>query len=198
MVNITHVDLLSLATSYQYNYQLQTIANASVDTVNFISYNDTFANSILGPDVSQELITEQPYEAFHEAGVYNIKTGKLYATSNWNGSLENPINVTAIDISNNDEIESLRYPDVNEANGAAAWYPVGTPANSSEGQEIVFCDEGDFVNPSQLTSVDPATGRSRVLLNNFFGRNFSSINDVVQHPETGDLWFTDARYGYWQ
>lgn len=198
MVNITHVDLLSLATSYQYAYQLQSIANNSIDDVSFISYNDSFVSDILGPNVSQELVTELPWNAFHEAGVYNIKTGKLYATSNWNGSFDNPINVTAIDISNNNEIESLRYPDVNEANGGAAWYPVGTPANSSKGQEIVFADEGDLVHPSQLTSVDPATGKSRVLLNNFLGRNFSSLNDVVQHPKTGDLWFTDARYGYWQ
>ena len=198
MVNITHVDLLSLATSYPYAYQLQSIANNSIDDVSFISYNDRFVSDILGPNVSQELVTELPWNAFHEAGVYNIKTGKLYATSNWNGSFDNPINVTAIDISNNNEIESLRYPDVNEANGGAAWYPVGTPLNSSEGQEIVFADEGDLVHPSQLTSVDPATGKSRVLLNNFLGRNFSSLNDVVQHPGTGDLWFTDARYGYWQ
>jgi len=198
MVNITHVDLLSLATSYQYAYSLQDVANASVNEVSFLSYNDTFANDILGPDAFQELITELSWNAFHEAGVYNIKTGKLYATSNWNGSFDNPINVTSIDISNDNQIESLRYADVNEANGGAAFYPVGTPANSSEGQRIVFCDEGDFTNPSQLTAVDPATGKSEVLINNFLGRNFSSLNDVVQNPDTGDLWFTDAQYGYWQ
>lgn len=197
MVNITHVDLLSLATSYQYSYQIQTIANNSIDDISFISYSDTFANDIIGPDATQHLITELPWHAFHEAGVYNIKTGKLYATSNWNGSFDNPINVTSIDISNDNAIESLRYPDVNEANGGAAWYPVGTPANSSEGQEIVFCDEGDFEQPSQLTSVDPATGKSRVLINNFLGRNFSSVNDVVQHPGMGDLWFTGELLGFW-
>ena len=198
MVNITHVDLLALATSYPYAYHLESIANASTDSVSFLSYNATFADHILGPNVSQELVTEEPWEAFHEAGVYNIQTGKLYATSNWNGSFANPINVTAIDISNGNQIESVRYPHLNEANGGAAYYPVGTPVNSSEGQEIVFCDEGDFVHPSQLVSVDPASGKSRVLINNFLGRNFSSINDVEQHPVTGDLWFTDARYGYWQ
>lgn len=176
MVNITHVDLLALATSYQYSYQIQAVANNSIDDVSFISYNDSFVNDILGPNVSQQLLTEKSWNAFHEAGVYNIKTGKLYATSNWNGSFDNPINVTSINISGDNEIESLSYPDVNEANGGAAWYPVGTPANSSEGQEIVFADEGDLVNPSQLTSVDPATGKSRVLLNNFLGRNFSSLS----------------------
>lgn len=198
MVNITHVDLLSLATSYQYAYSIQAVANASIDQVSFISYNNSFADDVIGPSATQELITELSWNAFHEAGVYNIKTGKLYATSNWNGSFENPINVTSIDISNNNEIESIRYPNVNEANGAAAFYPVGTPANSSDGQRIVYCDEGDFEHPSQLTVVDPATGQSEVILNNFLGRNFSSLNDIEQHPHTGDLWFTDAEYGYWQ
>lgn len=35
-------------------------------------------------------------------------------------------------------------------------------------------------------------------MNNFYGRNFSSVNDVRQHYKTGDLWFTDAQYGYLQ
>lgn len=114
------------------------------------------------------------------------------------GSFSNPINVTAIDLNNNNAISSIRYPNLNEANGGAAFYPVGTPPNSSAGQQIVFCDEGDLVNPSQLVLVDPATNSSRVLINNFLGRNFSSLNDVEQHPYTGDIWFTDARYGWWQ
>ena len=63
MVNITHVDLLALATSYPYNYQLESIANNSIDSVSFISYNNTFADHILGPNVSQELIVEEPVGA---------------------------------------------------------------------------------------------------------------------------------------
>lgn len=87
---------------------------------------------------------------------------------------------------------------MNEANGGCAYYPPGTPLNSTAGQQILFCDEGDEINPTQLTLIDPSTNTSRVLLNNFLGRNFSSLNDIKQHPLTGDLWFTDARYGYWQ
>lgn len=193
MVNITTVDLLSLASSIQYANQIQSIANASTDHVSFISYHPSFSD-ILGSNPTQELVSSYTaWQPFHEAGVYNQATGKLYFTSNWNGSLDNPINITAVDINNGNAITSLRYENVNEANGGAAYYPPGTPANSSDGQQIVFCDEGDFENPSQLTVVNPATKESKVILNNFQGRNFSSINDVFQHPATGDLWFTDVR-----
>ncbi|KAK3086926.1 hypothetical protein LTR53_020031, partial [Teratosphaeriaceae sp. CCFEE 6253] len=119
-------------------------------SISFISYDDSFVTNILGPNVTQELVAHTDWVAFHEAGIYNIGTGKLYATSNWNGSFDNPINVTAIDINNGNTIESVRYEHLAEANGGAAFYPVGTPANSSEGQQIVFCDEGDFTNPAQL------------------------------------------------
>lgn len=192
MVNITTVDLLSLASSYQYAYEIQSIANASTDHVSFISYDSSFSN-ILGSNPTQELVwSYTAYQPFHEAGVYNQQTGQLYFTSNWNGSLDNPINVTAVDIHNGNAITSLRYDNLHEANGARAFYPPGSPANSSEGQQIVYCDEGDFVNPSQLVLVNPATNESKVILNNFQGRNFSSLNDVFQHPATGDLWFTDV------
>ncbi|KAK5723353.1 hypothetical protein LTR15_005051 [Elasticomyces elasticus] len=192
MVNITQVDLLRLATSIPYAQQLQSIANASTEQISFLSYSDYFMTDILGPNVTQELVAHTDWVAFHEAGIYNIATGKLYATSNWAGSLDNPVNVTAIDIHNNNTIESIRYEHLAEANGGAAFYPVGSPANSSEGQQIVFCDEGDLTNPAQLVLVDPATNTSRVLLNSFLGRNFTSINDVEQHYHTGDIWFTDV------
>jgi gluconolactonase len=84
------------------------------------------------------------------------------------------------------------------ANGADAFYPIGSELNSTEGQQIVFCDQGDETRPAQLVLVDPATNESKVLVNNFFGRNFTSPNDVKQNWYTGDLWFTDPTYGYWQ
>lgn len=198
MVNITHVDVVRLAASLPYVNELTAIANTSSDHVSFISYSDDFANNVLGHNASQEMVAETSWEAFHEAGVYNIATGQLYVASNWNGSADNPINVTAIDISRNDEITSLQYPNVAGANGGAAFYPVGSSPNSSEGQQIVWCDEGLYDDASKLTVVNPATNETQVLLTSFYGKNFSSLNDIEQHYHTGDLWFTDARYGYWQ
>lgn len=46
--------------------------------------------------------------------------------------------------------------------------------------------------------VDPVTGKSQTLINNFHGREFSSVNDVVVNHLNGDIWFTDPTYGYEQ
>jgi gluconolactonase len=35
-------------------------------------------------------------------------------------------------------------------------------------------------------------------LNNYFGRQFSSLNDLVVNPKNGDLYFTDTLYGFLQ
>ena len=37
-----------------------------------------------------------------------------------------------------------------------------------------------------------------MLLNNYFGRQFNSLNDVTIHPVTGDIYFTDTLYGVLQ
>lgn len=62
----------------------------------------------------------------------------------------------------------------------------------------MYYDKGDFKHYSQLVAVDPNTKTSEVLLTSFLGRNFLSVNDIRQHPITGDLWFTDADYRYFQ
>lgn len=37
-----------------------------------------------------------------------------------------------------------------------------------------------------------------VLVNNFFGRQFNSLNDVAVNPRNKDIYFTDTLYGYYQ
>lgn len=37
-----------------------------------------------------------------------------------------------------------------------------------------------------------------VLVNNYFGRQFNSLNDVAVNPRNGDVYFTDTLYGYLQ
>lgn len=37
-----------------------------------------------------------------------------------------------------------------------------------------------------------------MLVNNFFGRQFNSLNDVAVNPKNKDIYFTDTLYGYYQ
>lgn len=196
MSSIIPVDLLSAATNPSFFTNLVSTNASDPSTIALLSYNDTFRNNILGPNASARRLYNLDWQAFHEMGTYNRDTKSIYVTSNFQ-NLDDPINITVINIANNYSISSTQFPDVNEANGGTNWYPPGTNQNTST-PHLLFCDEGDFEHYSGLVSVDPVTNKSQVILNNYLGRNFTSVNDVRQHPVTGDLWFTDAAYGYFQ
>ncbi|KAF2091019.1 calcium-dependent phosphotriesterase [Saccharata proteae CBS 121410] len=190
-----NVDLLSLATNANYFLGLAA-TNASTPSISFLTYNSAFMTDVLGSNASARLLhnfTDQ--QPFHEAGVYNHATNKMYITSNYD-SLSNPINITILDMSDY-SISQTRYANLAEPNGGTSYHPPGSDASTYPPQ-VLYCDEGDFDQYSQLISVDPTTNVSTPILTSFLGRNFSSINDARQHPVTGDLWFTDADYGYFQ
>lgn len=197
MSSIVSVDLLSYATNPGYLSTLATTNTSNPTTIELLAYDSSFA-SVIGEQATARQLYSLDYQAFHEAGVYNKQTNKLYVTSNWAGDLNNPINVTVIDLANNYSLSSTHYSALAEANGATSYFPPGTASNDSFPPRVLYCDEGDFNSPSALVSVDPVTGTSEKILTSYLGRNFSSLNDVRQHPETGDLWFTDADYGYFQ
>jgi len=198
MSSIVSVDLLAAATNPLYFANLVTTNISNPSTITLLSYNDTFRTNVLGENATARQLYNLDWQAFHEMGAYNRKTNSLYVTSNFQ-SLEDPINITVIDLGNNYALSSTQYVDVNEANGGTNWYPPGSEqGNGTTPPRLLFCNEGDFQHYSGLVSVDPVTNQSEVILNNFLGRNFSSVNDVRQHPITGDLWFTDAAYGYFQ
>lgn len=66
--------------------------------------------------------------------------------------------------------------------------------------QILFAGEGQGPNvPSALYLMNPEPPyNTTTLLNNYFGRQFNSLNDVVVHPKNGDIYFTDTLYGYLQ
>jgi hypothetical protein len=47
-----------------------------------------------------------------------------------------------------------------------------------------------------IRTLDPATNRTTTLLNNYFGSYFNTIDDLAVHPRTGDIWFTDTEYSW--
>lgn len=192
--SITAVNLLSAATDLNY---FSSILPQGAPQISLLSYDDNFAANILGDNVTAQKIADMPWQAFHEGGVYQRSTNSMYVSSNWNGSLDNPINITVVDMDTFEVTKSYHVPGLYEANGGTTWYPPDSDASGTP-PAMLWCDEGDFTHASGLVSVDVSENQSAAVLNNYLGRNFSSVNDVRQHPVTGDLWFTDADYGFFQ
>lgn len=173
---IHDIDTKKLATDISY-------ARTTYPSPCFLSYHPSFT-ALLGSSPSLELIEHRPSDTFaHEAGVYIPSTNSNYFTSTpQNGS----ISLYSVNHATN-KVSSITFPDVVNANGACHY------ANS-----ILFCSQGDRTTPSALVLADPVAGTSQVLLNNFHGREFNSINDVAVHHPSGAVWFTDPLYGYMQ
>lgn len=149
----------------------------------FIIYDDGF-KEVLGSSPKLTLIESRPDKFAHEAGVYIQRLDKNYFTSNYQSGKRTEI--YSIDTQSH-EIQEHLFQDVKNGNGGCCY-----------GDRVLFCSQGDLTTPSALVLVDPFTSGSDILLNNYHGRQFNSINDVVVHHLKGDLWFTDPTYGYEQ
>lgn len=160
------------------------VARSYSKTKGFCVYNDDFVKDVLGDSPKLTRVEKRDYQFAHEAGVYVRPTNSIYFTANFQSC--DPVHLYAIDCATH-VVTQLDYPEVIQANGAC---------NYKDG--ILYCSQGDRTKPSGLVHVDPVTGASETLITNFYGRDFSSVNDVVIHHETGDIWFTDPSYGYEQ
>lgn len=193
-MSYVQVDLSALATNADYFSSLSA-TNITEPAISLLTYHPDF-ETLLGPGVTARKIADLPWEAFHEAGVYNKHDNSLYVTSNYQ-NLQDSINVTIISLDDY-SIKSTKVPGLAAGNGATAYYPPGSDLSQTPPLQL-YCDEGNLDAYSQLLAFDPQKpNESEPLLTNFLGRNFSALNDVRQHPVTGHLFFTDADYGYFQ
>ncbi|RDW63761.1 hypothetical protein BP6252_11306 [Coleophoma cylindrospora] len=149
----------------------------------FVVYHEDF-HKVLGNSPQLTLVESRDYQFAHEAGVYNKATKSVYFTSNFQTS--DPVELSAVNCETF-AVTKLDFPEVVYANGACQYQ-----------DHVLYCVQGSKDVPSSLVLVDPVTSKSTTLINNFYGREFSSINDVVIHHPTGDIWFTDPTYGYEQ
>jgi gluconolactonase len=171
-----HVDSKRMATDINYGKQLS-------QGKGFRIYTDSFSK-ILGSNPSITQVQTRDYQFAHEAGVYIKSTNRVYFTANFQTC--DPIALYSVDATslqvNDDDFKGLV-----QANGACNYK-----------DKILYCCQGDMTNPSNLVLTDPTTGKSEPLINNFQGRPFNSINDVVIHHANDEIWFTDPTYGYEQ
>ncbi|KAL7419175.1 hypothetical protein Q5752_006012 [Cryptotrichosporon argae] len=66
--------------------------------------------------------------------------------------------------------------------------------------DILFAGEGqgEHVAPALYLMNPLPPYNTTVILNNFFGRQFNSLNDVAVNPRNKEVYFTDVTYGYLQ
>ena len=139
---------------------------------------------LLGPNPTVRTLAKQDRSFAHEAGVYVAAADEVWFTSNLytDAFCTTAKTVDISRVSLRDGSVSKVETSVVTGNGACAYQ-----------NQILFCDQGSMSRPSQLVLVNPSDSSSKVLLNNFHGRRFNSLNDVVVHR--GWIWFTDPPYG---
>lgn len=67
----------------------------------------------------------------------------------------------------------------------------GTPHN---GELMLVASGRGNIAPTVVRVQPTPPFNATVILDNFFGRQFNSLNDVKVHPTSGILFFTDSRY----
>ncbi|KAG8684773.1 hypothetical protein FRC08_013494 [Ceratobasidium sp. 394] len=168
---------------------------------------------VVGANPSLSVIAQANSSQFHEAGIYVPATNEVYFTSNI---------LNSTDTTNKYPIySSLSKISLNSTNGSYHWEVVRPSSTSfvlpnggtSYNGKLLMAVQGyQWASPAALVSVDPlrknadGTLKSQVLLNNFYGRAFNSLNDVAVLTRAGNaatpveeqwVFFTDPAYGYY-
>ncbi|KAF8234530.1 D-lactonohydrolase-like protein [Tricholoma matsutake] len=161
--------------------------------------------SILGPNASIREVASNPNFAFaHEAPIYNPPTDEVFFVSN-DGS---PLGHSGLNANNVVSKISLKDVDTafaaNQTNINITVTPLNLPqtvqmTNGGTGpynSSLLFVNSGRGPRPPSMVLIEPTPPYNTVvLLDNFFGRQFNSLNDIKVHPN-GKIFFTDTVYGY--
>ncbi|KAM5378160.1 hypothetical protein ACJZ2D_004618 [Fusarium nematophilum] len=163
---------------------------------------------IIGKDPSLTLLaTSDTDPIFHEAVVWNPPTDEMFFVQNAGDpaagtGLNKSSVVQKISLA---EAEALRNGSHAESQVKITVVPSNPQVINPNGGtnykgQIIFAGEGQGDKiPSALYLVNPEEPyNATILVNNFFGRQFNSLNDVAVNPRNKDIYFTDTMYGYWQ
>jgi len=170
----------------------------------FHVYDDEFL-AILGDSPTFSLVAASAKDpVYHEAIVWYKPTDEVFFAQNAGNpdagtGLKKSAMIQKISLKEADAVKSERNatgkvkvtltqstPEIPNPNGATQY----------KGQ-LLYAAEGQGDNkPAALIIMNPhAPYNTTVLLNNFFGRQFNSLNDLAIHPKNLDIYFTDPTYG---
>ncbi|KAI0442967.1 gluconolactonase [Xylaria telfairii] len=171
----------------------------------FHVYDDEFYD-VIGSNPTLTLIANSggTDPLFHEAVVWYPPTNEAFfaqsagAPASGTGLNKSAI-IQKISVAEADAVSTMRNAtglvkvDVVHSNPMVL-NPNG--ATNYKGQ-LLFAAEGQGARKtSELIIMNPREPyNTTVLLNNYFGRQFNSLNDIAIHPLTKDVYFTDPIYG---
>ncbi|KAF7315814.1 SGL domain-containing protein [Mycena indigotica] len=158
---------------------------------------------VLGSSATITSIASNATFAFaHEAPIYDAKQDVMYFASNDGGALG------MSDIDHNNKVGTINLKTIpTNLNGTPIEVPV-TELNLPDSIQMTNGGTGPFrgnlilINsgrgnlPPSIALVNPnPPHNATVLVDNYFGRQFNSLNDVKIHP-SGKIFFTDTVYGW--
>ncbi|KAF8921425.1 hypothetical protein CPB85DRAFT_329490 [Mucidula mucida] len=161
---------------------------------------------VLGDSPSIHQVAENATWAFaHEGPVYIPYTDEVIFASRAGGDL------SFSDWDNNNQMCKISMSDIESALEAAGDEQISVPytvldinediqmANGGTGPfegEVLVITSGRGYLPPSIVRLNPYPPfKTTVILDNYFGRQFNSLNDIKVHP-SGNLFFTDPTYGY--
>lgn len=183
------------------------IAPADLAARPFHIYSDDFL-AILGDNPTLTLLAETASDPlFHEAVVWSKATDEVFFVQNAGApaagtGLAKSAIIQKIALAQADAVTAQANAsglvDVVVVDAAPAVVnPNG--ATNYRGQIVYMAEGAGAANTSQVVLMNPrAPYNTTVLLDNYFGRQFSSLNDVAVHPRNKELYFTDTLYGFLQ
>ncbi|KAI0105035.1 lactonohydrolase [Nemania sp. FL0031] len=159
---------------------------ASLSEADFLVWDVDAGFEILGPNPSLEFMFEVE-SVSHEAPVYSPVTNELYFSRFQTAFLPQLI----VDLNHEPPtlLERVANPPIYAVSGAR--YHKGLIYFSTIGGNASL--EGHHFRPGIYT-LDPRTGESSVLLNNYYGYYFNAADDL-DIDDDGQIWFTDNNYG---
>ncbi|KAI8629196.1 lactonohydrolase [Xylariaceae sp. FL1651] len=180
---------------------------ASLKDKPFLVYDDEFYD-VIGPNPTLTLIANSDTDPlFHEAVVWYPPTDEVFFVQNAGATaagtgLNKSAIIQKISISEAEAVTTQRNATGMVKVQVVDSNPMITNPNGAinyKGQ-ILYAAEGQGENKtSELVIMNPREPyNTTVLLNNYFGRQFNSLNDMSINPRNKDVYFTDPIYGLLQ
>ena len=163
---------------------------AEVKNADFVVFDHERGMQLLGANPKVNKMFDVPF-VIHEAPVYVPAQNKLYLSQ-----YGPPGNLDQVVIDLNQQPPTMSPyrtdPVTYTPNGAVLkdgmiyWAVAGNNASLPNGAK----------QRPGIARTDPATGKTEMLLDNYYGFFFSGANDLAFDKATGDIWFTDSDYSY--